>query len=389
MDLMDIAFPNLGIYLRNVPKSFEVFGFTIALYGVIIGIGVIAGILMAARLAKISGQNPDLYWDFSIYAVIFSVIGARIYYVIFNWDRYRNDLLSIINTREGGMAIYGGVIAAFLTAFVYAKVKKQNFFLMADTGVVGLALGQAIGRWGNFVNQEAYGADCAADWPFAMKGSLITSQGITGVVHPCFLYESVWCLLGFIFLHIYSKKLRTFDGEVFLLYVAWYGLERFFVEGLRTDSLMAGDFRISQIVAAVSCIAALIVFVIFKIYTKKKNIPLYVNSGVGQELLESDRKAEEERLAKKAAKKNKKSPSILGDEEKTEDTEEKSEDAEDKAEKTEDTEEAAADNDEKSEENKEETKISLEKPVEEKAEEAAEDTEETVEEADEADEKRE
>ena len=146
MDLMDIAFPNLGIYLRNVPKSFEVFGFTIALYGVIIGIGVI---LMAARLAKISGQNPDLYWDFSIYAVIFSVIGARIYYVIFNWDRYRNDLLSIINTREGGMAIYGGVIAAFLTAFVYAKVKKQNFFLMADTGVVGLALGQAIGRWGN------------------------------------------------------------------------------------------------------------------------------------------------------------------------------------------------------------------------------------------------
>lgn len=157
MDLMDIAFPNMGIYLRNVPKSFSIFGFEIALYGVIIGIGVIAGIMMAARWAKVTGQDPEVYWDFAIYAVIFSIIGARIYYVIFEWDNYKNNLLGILNLREGGLAIYGGVIAAFTTLFVYAKLKKQNAFRMADTGVLGLILGQVIGRWGNFTNREVFG----------------------------------------------------------------------------------------------------------------------------------------------------------------------------------------------------------------------------------------
>ena len=391
-----LEFPNLfGGTEIEYYRGFEVFGVPIYWYGVLIAVGIVLACVYAFhRMEKDFGLSKDRAFDVIFAATIGGFIGARIYFCVFtSLDPTSGKTYDFVTTfteiRDGGIAIYGGIIAAVLVGFLFCKLRKVHFTTMLDVAALGFLIGQAIGRWGNFVNQEAYGADCAADWPFAMKGSLITSQGITGVVHPCFLYESVWCLLGFIFLHIYSKKLRTFDGEVFLLYVAWYGLERFFVEGLRTDSLMAGDFRISQIVAAVSCIAALIVFVIFKIYTKKKNIPLYVNSGVGQALLESDRKAEEERLAKKAAKKNKKSPSILGDEEKTEDTEEKSEDAEDKAEKTEDTEEAAADNDEKSEENKEETKISLEKPVEEKAEEAAEDTEETVEEADEADEKRE
>ena len=126
MDLMDIAFPNLGIYLRNFPKSFHIFGFEIAFYGVIIGLGVLAGILMAAKWAKATGQDPDVYWDFSIYAVIFSIIGARIYYVVFEWEHYKDDLLSILNLRQGGLAIYGGVIAAFITLFIYARIKKQN-----------------------------------------------------------------------------------------------------------------------------------------------------------------------------------------------------------------------------------------------------------------------
>lgn len=391
-----LEFPNLfGGTEIEYYRGFEVFGVPIYWYGVLIAVGIVLACVYAFhRMEKDFGLSKDRAFDVIFAATIGGFIGARIYFCVFtSLDPTSGKKYDFVTTfteiRDGGIAIYGGIIAAVLVGFLFCKLRKVHFTTMLDVAALGFLIGQAIGRWGNFVNQEAYGADCAADWPFAMKGSLITSQGITGVVHPCFLYESVWCLLGFIFLHIYSKKLRTFDGEVFLLYVAWYGLERFFVEGLRTDSLMAGDFRISQIVAAVSCIAALIVFVIFKIYTKKKNIPLYVNSGVGQALLESDRKAEEERLAKKAAKKNKKSPSILGDEEKSEDTEEKSEDTEDKPEKTEDTEEAAADNDEKSEENKEETKISLEKPVEEKAEEAAEDTEETVDEADEADEKSE
>lgn len=391
-----LEFPNLfGGTEIEYYRGFEVFGVPIYWYGVLIAVGIVLACVYAFhRMEKDFGLSKDRAFDVIFAATIGGFIGARIYFCVFtSLDPTSGKKYDFVTTfteiRDGGIAIYGGIIAAVLVGFLFCKLRKVHFTTMLDVAALGFLIGQAIGRWGNFVNQEAYGADCAADWPFAMKGSLITSQGITGVVHPCFLYESVWCLLGFIFLHIYSKKLRTFDGEVFLLYVAWYGLERFFVEGLRTDSLMAGDFRISQIVAAVSCIAALIVFVIFKIYTKKKNIPLYVNSGVGQALLESDRKAEEERLAKKAAKKNKKSPSILGDEEKSEDTEEKSEDTEDKPEKTEDTEEAAADNDEKSEENKEETKISLEKPVEEKAEEAAEDTEETVDEADKADEKSE
>lgn len=367
-----LEFPNLfGGTEIEYYRGFEVFGVPIYWYGVLIAVGIVLACVYAFhRMEKDFGLSKDRAFDVIFAATIGGFIGARIYFCVFtSLDPTSGKKYDFVTTfteiRDGGIAIYGGIIAAVLVGFLFCKLRKVHFTTMLDVAALGFLIGQAIGRWGNFVNQEAYGADCAADWPFAMKGSLITSQGITGVVHPCFLYESVWCLLGFIFLHIYSKKLRTFDGEVFLLYVAWYGLERFFVEGLRTDSLMAGDFRISQIVAAVSCIAALIVFVIFKIYTKKKNIPLYVNSGVGQELLESDRKAEEERLAKKAAKKNKKSPSILGDEEKSEDTEEKPEDTEDKAEKTEDTEEAAADNDEKSEENKEETKISLKKPVEE------------------------
>ena len=372
-----LEFPNLfGGTQIEYYRGFEVFGVPIYWYGVLIAVGIVlACIYVFRRMEKDFGLSKDRAFDVFFAATIGGFIGARIYFCVFtSLDPTSGKKYDFVTTfteiRDGGIAIYGGIIAAVLVGFLFCKLRKVHFTTMLDVAALGFLIGQAIGRWGNFVNQEAYGADCAADWPFAMKGSLITSQGITGVVHPCFLYESVWCLLGFIFLHIYSKKLRTFDGEVFLLYVAWYGLERFFVEGLRTDSLMAGDLRISQIVAAVSCIAALILFVIFKIYTKKKNIPLYVNSGASQNLLESDRKAEEERAAKKAAKKNKKSPSILADEA-AEDTEE--------TEAAEDTENAAEDTDEKPEVNEEETKISLDKPVENAAEEKAEDTEKSAE----------
>ena len=372
-----LEFPNLfGGTQIEYYRGFEVFGVPIYWYGVLIAVGIVLACVYAFhRMEKDFGLSKDRAFDVIFAATIGGFLGARIYFCVFtSLDPTSGKKYDFVTTfteiRDGGIAIYGGIIAAVLVGFLFCKLRKVHFTTMLDVAALGFLIGQAIGRWGNFVNQEAYGADCAADWPFAMKGSLITSQGITGVVHPCFLYESVWCLLGFIFLHIYSKKLRTFDGEVFLLYVAWYGLERFFVEGLRTDSLMAGDLRISQIVAAVSCIAALILFVIFKIYTKKKNIPLYVNSGASQNLLESDRKAEEERAAKKAAKKNKKSPSILADEA-AEDTEE--------TEAAEDTENAAEDTDEKPEVNEEETKISLDKPVENAAEEKAEDTEKSAE----------
>lgn len=263
MEIMDIAFPNLGIYLRNMPKSFTVFGFEIALYGVIIGIGVIAGILMAARQAKVTGQDPDLYWDFSIYAVILSVVGARIYYVIFEWDMYKDNLLKIFNIREGGLAIYGGVIAGFSTLFVYAALKKQKAFRMADTAVTGLILGQAIGRWGNFTNREVFGEYTdnllAMRLPVAAVRERDISESILAhmgeeinyiQVHPTFLYESLWNLGVLVLMLVYWKH-KKFDGEIALLYLGGYGLGRAWIEGIRTDQLFIPGtvYPVSQVLA--------------------------------------------------------------------------------------------------------------------------------------------
>lgn len=285
MDLMDISFPNMGIYLENVPKSFTIFGFEIALYGVIIGTGVLAGILIAAWQAKRTGQDPDLYWDFAIYAVIFSIIGARLYYVIFEWDMYKDNLLSIFNIRQGGLAIYGGVIAAFTTLFIYAKVKKQNAFLMADTGVIGLILGQVIGRWGNFTNREVFGE--YTNNIFAMRlpiqavraadiSELIAAHITDGVnyiqVHPTFLYESLWnlCLLVFALLYWKHKK---FEGEIALLYLGGYGLGRAWIEGIRTDQLFipGTQLPVSQVLAVILFVGAVIcdIVVRFRMSGKK------------------------------------------------------------------------------------------------------------------------
>ncbi|MDE7447236.1 MAG: prolipoprotein diacylglyceryl transferase [Lachnospiraceae bacterium] len=282
---MDIDFPNLGIYLRNVPKSFSVFGFEIAFYGVIIGIGVLLGILIAAKVAKKTGQDPDLYWDFAIYAVIFSVIGARIYYVVFAWDQYKNDLLSVFNIRQGGLAIYGGVIAAFTTLFIYAKIKKQNAFRMADTGVVGLILGQAIGRWGNFTNREVFGEYTdnllAMRLPIAAVRSSDISESIAahhiteGVnyiqVHPTFLYESLWNLLILVILLIYWKH-KKFEGEIALLYLGGYGLGRAWIEGIRTDQLLipGTSLPVSQVLAIVLFVGSVICDIIVRMRMKKE-----------------------------------------------------------------------------------------------------------------------
>ena len=250
MNATDIAFPHLGIYLENVPKSFSVFGFEIAFYGVIIGLGLLAGILLAVQLAKLTGQDQEIYWDFAIYAVIFSVIGARLYYVIFSWDSYKNDLLSILNTRNGGMAIYGAVIGAFLTLFVYCKIKKVNPLQIGDTAVPGLILGQIIGRWGNFMNREAFGD--YTDNLFAMRlpvaavrGHEITDTMVAHMtegdnfiqVHPTFLYESAWNVMIFVLMLLWLKR-KKFHGEIILLYLGGYGLGRTLIEGLRTDQLL-------------------------------------------------------------------------------------------------------------------------------------------------------
>lgn len=284
MNATDIAFPHLGIYLHNVPKNITIFGFSIAFYGMVIALGVLAGISLAAHEAKVTGQDPDTYWDFALYAVIFSVIGARIYYVAFQWDYYKNDLLSIFNTRNGGMAIYGSVIGAFLTLFIYCKIKKLNPFQMGDTAVPGLVLGQIIGRWGNFMNREAFGQ--YSDGLFAMRlpieavrpgeiSESIASHIVEGTnyiqVHPTFLYEGMWNTLLLIFMLCYRKH-KKFEGEICLLYFGGYGLGRFFVEGLRTDQLLipGTTLAVSQILSLCMVIFAVATDVLVRNRLKKK-----------------------------------------------------------------------------------------------------------------------
>ena len=205
----NISFPNLGIYLENVGKTITVFNIDIAYYGITIGLAVIAGILMAAWQAKRTKQDPEMYYDLAMYAVILSIIGARIYYVIFSWEHYKDNLLSILNFREGGLAIYGGVITAIITTFVFAKVKKVSFGTLCDTAGLGLILGQIIGRWGNFFNREAFGeytnnllamrlpldAVRKSDVTQLMMEHLEVIDGISYIqVHPTFLYDSLWNL---------------------------------------------------------------------------------------------------------------------------------------------------------------------------------------------------
>ncbi len=275
-----IEFPNLGIHLANVGNHITVFGFDIAYYGIIIGCGILAGLFVAVLEAKRTGQDPDIYYDLAIYAVIFSIIGARAYYVVFSWDKYKDDLKSILNLRQGGLAIYGGVIAAIITVIVFARIKKLSAPLIFDTAGLGLVTGQMIGRWGNFFNREAFGE--YTDNLFAMRlpldavrSSDVTDlmrqhmENIDGVsyiqVHPAFLYESLWCLMVLVLLLLYRKH-KKFDGEVFLLYLLGYGLGRVWIEGLRTDQLLLPviGFPVSQLLAGVIVIVSLIMILIFR-----------------------------------------------------------------------------------------------------------------------------
>lgn len=281
MGKSSIAFPNLGIQLDGVGKNFSVFGFEIAFYGMIIGLGIVMGILVAEQEAKRTKQNKEIYLDYVIYAVLCAIIGARLYYVIFSWDMYKDDLLQIFNLRQGGLAIYGGVIGAVVSLIVFTKVKKQNFWLMADTGCQGLIVGQAIGRWGNFFNREAFGE--YTDGLFAMKlpVSAVRNGEITETmrehmadgcvqVHPTFLYESLWNLGVFLFLLFYRKR-KHFDGELFFIYLGGYGLGRVWIEGLRTDQLIIGDtgIAVSQVLAGCLVILSAVIMIVKNLQIKK------------------------------------------------------------------------------------------------------------------------
>lgn len=307
----DINFPNIGIRFGDVPQGIQVFGFDIAFYGMVIALGMFLGIMIARWQAKRTGQEPELYLDFALYAIVFSVIGARLYYVIFDWDLYKDNLLDILNLRKGGLAIYGGVIAALLTGIVYCKVKKIRFSILADTGILGLLIGQIIGRFGNFFNREAFGkyTDGLLAMQISIKDSSLSSvfkpdvisneylatlyegkeKALTNImeirekivtasdglqyiqVHPTFLYEALWNLVLLVFLIFYSKY-KKFDGEILLLYLFGYGLGRVWIEGLRTDQLFlwGTPFAVSQLLSGVLVLISAIMIFIFRRKAKRK-----------------------------------------------------------------------------------------------------------------------
>lgn len=274
---MTIEFPNIGIHLKHVGKALTIFDFDIAYYGMIIGFAMLAGIFIAVMEAKRTSQNQENYIDLAIFSIIFAIIGARLYYVIFAWDMYKDDLLSIFNIRQGGLAIYGGVIAAVITVFVFAKVKDLKAPQLLDTAVLGLVAGQMIGRWGNFFNREAFGeytkgllamrlpldAVRSSDVTEKMRSHIETIDGVSYIqVHPTFLYESIWCLMVLILLLVYRRH-KQFEGELFLMYLAGYGIGRFWIEGLRTDQLLLPGigWPVSQVLAAVLVVASIIMIV--------------------------------------------------------------------------------------------------------------------------------
>ncbi len=289
MDKVLVEFPKLNLAFNVTREAFMIGDFAIYWYAILIAAGAILAIIYGISQAKKYGIDPDKLIDIAIFALVFGIVGARLYYVLFNLESY-SSFADVINIRDGGLAIYGGLIAGIITGFIVCRINKTRFLPALDIAAGGFFIGQAIGRWGNFVNQEAFGVN--TDSIFGMYSESTQSylssvgwelykQGIevnpSAPVHPCFLYESFWCALGFLIILLYRKH-RKFDGEIFLFYAAWYGTGRAFIEGLRTDSLMVGPFRVSQvlsIVAAVLAVAAIVILRI-KIAKERKSNPEYL-----------------------------------------------------------------------------------------------------------------
>lgn len=300
-----VSFPGLGFSFSISPDAFTIGSLTIKWYGIIFACAFLVGTLYVLKNTKKFGLDADRVVDVLLGAILAGVIGARIYYVAFSWDMYKNNPIDIFKIWNGGIGIYGGVIAAVLCGYFLCRWRKVRFLPMLDLCSAGLILAQAIGRWGNFVNVEAFG--CATTMPWRMTSEYAGGIGSTMVerylstltqeqveamggmeaigVHPTFFYESIWCFLGF-FLLMWMTKRRKFDGQLILLYTMWYGAERFMVEGLRTDSLMAGNLRVSQVFGILSAVAALITMVVVLHKKKASNDPeylkLYVDTGEAQ-----------------------------------------------------------------------------------------------------------
>ncbi len=283
-----ISFPNLGITFSHVEQSISIFGFDIYFYGIVIALAMVAGIYLAMWVAKKTKQNPDDYFNLALIAIVVALICARLYYVIFSWDYYRNHLLEIFSFRGGGLAIYGGVIGGVATCLVYGKVKKLNYALLMDTACIGLVLGQSIGRWGNFFNREAFGgytnnllamrlpldAVRISEVTEEMLAHQVVEDGVTYIqVHPTFLYESLWNLgVLAVLLVLTLKKVKKFHGEIFLYYLLLYGAGRFWIEGLRTDQLLLPvvNLPVSQLLSALLVAVSLVLILLLRHRAGKK-----------------------------------------------------------------------------------------------------------------------
>lgn len=315
-----VSFPSLNIEFPVYNTAFTIFGYEIKWYGIIITIGLFLAVIYCFKRMKKFGIDDDRAIDVVMVGFVGAIVCARLYYVFLEWDSYKNDISKIFSVHSGGLAIYGGLIGAVLFGAVMAKIRRVRLMPLLDLAGMGFLIGQGVGRWGNFFNHECFGSNTSMPW--GMTSPKIQAQikatadeifASTGVavdpslpVHPCFLYESLWCLLGFLLLHLYSKH-RKFDGEIFFMYIGWYGLGRVFIEGLRTDSLMVGHIRISQLVAGVCVVISIasIAFMRHKIKMDGEYV-FYKDTEESAKLIaetEEKYKADEEkRTAKKNAK---------------------------------------------------------------------------------------
>ena len=277
-----IEFPGLGLSM-NPPAGFSIGSFEIRMYGLIIALGLVLAVVYALRRREQFGLSEDDLMDGVLWIAPFAILCARIYYCAFEWEQYKADPISILYIWEGGIAIYGAVIGAAIGVILHCKVfKKISVLATLDLVALGFMIGQMLGRWGNFFNREAHGGITDS---FLRMGLINPTTGVGQYFHPTFLYESLWNLVGFIALHFFSKK-RKYDGQIALCYVAWYGLGRAMIEGLRTDSLWWGNFRVSQVLAAVSCLAAVVVLFLL---SRKAHAPedLFVNKVAAREAAEA------------------------------------------------------------------------------------------------------
>lgn len=296
-----LSFPGLGLELTLNRAAFTIGGFTIYWYGILIGLAFLAGITYILYQVRSFGLDADRVIDVILGGAVGAIIGARAYYVLFSWDMFKDNLWDIFNTRQGGIAIYGAVIGGFIAGFIVCRFRQVRFVPMADLAVGGLLLGQAIGRWGNFVNIEAFGGNTTMPWGMTSptivnyltqhKNSLAAINMTVDPqmpVHPTFFYESIWCLIGFILLVFLTKK-RRFDGELLLFYCIWYGVGRAVIEGLRTDSLLLGTLRVSQVLAVLCVIVAALIWLSVRSKIRRNAdedyLKLYVNTDEGQMVL--------------------------------------------------------------------------------------------------------